>query len=169
MKKKIQTNCTGRVPLRVMTLHLPPIWNIFILSPKGNTVGTLPQLAHPLSHFISTTGLIHIKKNLYLFSPHPLSIHWDPYGYHCFLQQTINNQLIYILNESQHCLCWLTRPLAEKQRKLRHTPRKKYSSIFKHIYPIHLINCLHACLHEPLWKCWAAAEKGSCVGKPMTV
>ena len=34
---------------------------LFIPSPKGNTTGTLPQIAHPLSCFISTTGLICIK------------------------------------------------------------------------------------------------------------
>lgn len=34
---------------------------LFILSPKGNAAGTFPQIAHPLSYFISTTGLICIK------------------------------------------------------------------------------------------------------------
>lgn len=155
MKKKIQTNCTGRVPLRVMTLHLSPIWNIFLLSPTGNTVGTLPQIAHPLSHFISTAGLIQAWRKifLYLFSPHPLRFHWDPYGCHCFLQRTIKNQLIYIPNESQHCLCCLTCHIVEEQQKLRHTPMKKYSSM--------CTRAIVACLQEPLWKWWLAAEKGA--------
>lgn len=116
---------------------------LFILSPNGNTVGTLPQIAHPLSNFISTIDLIHIKawRKIFrcLFSQHPLSIHWDPYGCHSFLQEIINNQLIYILNESQHCLCWLMCHIVEEQQKLRHAPRKK---IFKHIYQTH--RCLLA-------------------------